>query len=132
MKSRSTEPTDTPTVIRISPMAMVGVGFLTLAQMSLVLAEPRWFTPTLIIPLIASIAIFRYRTTADAETVTARGYFSSRTAAWTEIDGLRFDRKSWALARLHDGTEFRLPAVTFATLPELTEVSGGRVPNPYA
>jgi hypothetical protein len=25
-----------------------------------------------------------------------------------------------------------LPAVTFATLPLLTEASGGRVPNPYA
>jgi hypothetical protein len=25
-----------------------------------------------------------------------------------------------------------LPAVTFATLPLLTQASGGRVPNPYA
>jgi hypothetical protein len=25
-----------------------------------------------------------------------------------------------------------LPAVTFATLPLLTEASGGRVPNPYS
>ncbi|BBY29203.1 PH domain-containing protein [Mycolicibacterium sediminis] len=131
MKSRSTEPTDPRTVIRISPMALVAVGFLTLAQMSLVLAEPRWFTATLVIPLIAAVAIFRYRTVADAETVTARGFFSTRTAPWTEIDGLRFDKKSWALARLKDGSEFRLPAVTFVTLPELTEVSGGRVPNPY-
>ena len=50
---------------------------------------------------------------------------------WDEVDGLRFDRSSWARARLRDGSEMRLPAVTFATLPLLAEASGGRVPNPY-
>jgi hypothetical protein len=50
---------------------------------------------------------------------------------WDDIDGLRFHRGSWARARLKSGTELRLPAVTFATLPLLTEVSSGRVPNPY-
>ncbi|WP_139808798.1 PH domain-containing protein, partial [Mycobacterium avium] len=38
---------------------------------------------------------------------------------------------SWARARLKSGDELRLPAVTFATLPELTRASAGRVPNPY-
>ena len=33
---------------------------------------------------------------------------------------------------LTDGRELLLPAVTFSTLPLLTEVSEGRVPNPYA
>ncbi|CKT21350.1 low molecular weight protein antigen 6 cfp6 [Mycobacterium tuberculosis] len=50
---------------------------------------------------------------------------------WDDIDGLRFHRGSWARATLKDGTELRLPAVTFATLPHLTEASSGRVPNPY-
>jgi hypothetical protein len=77
------------------------------------------------------VAVFRYRTEADADTVTARTLFGSRTARWSDVDGLRFDRKSWALARLKDGSEFRLPAVTFATLPTLTAATGGRVPNPY-
>lgn len=120
-----------PVVVKISPMAHLGVGFFTLAAMSLVLAEPRMFIAILILPIAASFAIVRYRTIADRDTVTARGLFSSRTAAWTDIDGLRFDKRSWALACLKDGTSFRLPAVTFATLPELTAASGGRVPNPY-
>jgi hypothetical protein len=50
---------------------------------------------------------------------------------WSEVDGLRFDKSSWALARRKDGSEFRLPAVTFATLPLLAAATGGRVPNPY-
>jgi len=37
----------------------------------------------------------------------------------------------WAYAQLKNGSELRLPAVTFATLPLVTEASGGRVPNPY-
>ena len=50
---------------------------------------------------------------------------------WDDIDGLRFGKASWARAQLKDGRELRLPAVTFATLPLLTEASAGRVPNPY-
>ena len=50
---------------------------------------------------------------------------------WEDIDGLGFVRSSWARAHLKDGSDVRLPAVTFATLPLLTEASGGRVPNPY-
>jgi Bacterial PH domain len=120
-----------PVIVKISPMAHLGVGFFTLAAMSLVLAEPRVFTAILILPVIASYAIVRYRTVADRDTVTARRLFSSRTVKWSDIDGLRFDKRSWALACLRDGTSFRLPGVTFATLPELTAASGGRVPNPY-
>ena len=50
---------------------------------------------------------------------------------WDDIEGLRFGKGSWARAQLKDGGELLLPAVTFATLPLLTEASGGRVPNPY-
>ena len=63
--------------------------------------------------------------------MTARTLLGSETVAWDDIDGLRFDRRAWARAQLKDGREVRLPAVTFATLPQLTAASGGRVPNPY-
>ncbi|MBU9764412.1 PH domain-containing protein [Mycobacterium sp. TNTM28] len=113
-------------------MAHLAVGFLALGLLTLVLSNPAWFTVLLVIPIALSVAIFWYRTTADADGVTARSLRGSRTLPWSDIKGLRFDRSSWAIADLNDGTELRLPAVTFATLPLLTEVSGGRVPNPYA
>ena len=81
--------------------------------------------------MILSACIVRLRTVADRDTVTARTLLGSKTVRWEEIDGLRFAKGSWARAQLNDGGELRLPAVTFATLPLLTEVSGGRVPNPY-
>jgi len=112
-------------------MAHVAVGLLTLAMLSLVLAGPDWFALMLVIPAGLSLVIARYRTTADRDTVTARTLLGSETVRWDDIDGLRFGRRAWALARRRDGSEVSLPAVTFATLPVLTAVTDGRVPNPY-
>ncbi|CAM3424758.1 PH domain-containing protein [Mycolicibacterium frederiksbergense] len=120
-----------PLVIRISPMAHFAVFFLFLGLAALVFVWPSWTQILFAIPVLVSAAVVRYRTVADREKVTSRTLLSSRTVPWTEIDGLRFNRSSWAKARLTDGSELTLPAVTFATLPLLTAVSGGRVPNPY-
>ena len=127
--SADSEPT--PVVIRISPLAHFAVGFLVLGLLTLVLAGPAWVALLLVIPVILSLVVIRYRTVADRDTVTARTLLGSETVSWDDVDGLRFGRSSWASAQLEDGRELRLPAVTFATLPLLTEASGGRVPNPY-
>jgi len=113
-------------------MAHFAVGFLTLGMLAVILAGPPWFALLLLIPIALSATVVRYRTVADRETVTARSLLSSETVGWDDIDGLRFNRSSWASAHLKDGRDLRLPAVTFATLPQLTEVSSGRVPNPYS
>jgi Bacterial PH domain len=120
-----------PVVIRISPMAHFAVGFLTVGLLAVIMAGPPWVALLLVIPIMLSVAIARYRTVADSTTVRARSLLSSETVDWDDIDGLRFDRSSWACAHLKNGQDLRLPAVTFATLPLLTEVSAGRVPNPY-
>ncbi len=112
-------------------MAHLAVALLALTLLAVVFAGPGWFTLLLLIPVLLSVLIARYRTTADRETVTARTLLGSRTLRWDDVDGLRFGRKAWALARRRDGTEITLPAVTFATLPLLTAASDGRVPNPY-
>ncbi|BBY43364.1 hypothetical protein MCEL_16590 [Mycolicibacterium celeriflavum] len=121
-----------PVVIRISPMAHFAVGFLALGLLSLVLAGLTWVAVLLIVPIGLSIYVVRYRTVADRDTVTARSLLGSETVRWDDVDGLRFGKGSSAYAHLKDGRDLRLPAVTFATLPLLTEASGGRVPNPYS
>jgi len=112
-------------------MAHFAVGFLALGVLALVFAGPAWVRLLLVIPVVLSASIVRYRTVADRDTVTARTLLGSETVSWDDIEGLRFGKGSWAYARRKDGTELRLPAVTFATLPSLTEASEGRVPNPY-
>jgi hypothetical protein len=118
-------------VIKVSPLAHFAVGFLALGLLSPVLAWPL-SAPLLVIPVVLSALIIRLRTVADQHGVTVRTLLGTRTVHWDEIDGLRFSKSSWARARLTNGTELRLPAVTFATLPLLTAASAGRVPNPYA
>lgn len=112
-------------------MALLAVGFLALGLLAPAMAWP-WTAPVLLIPILLAALILRLRTVADRETVTARTLLGSTTVHWDEIDGLKFVRTAWARAQLKNGGELRLPAVTFATLPLLTEVSDGRVPNPYS
>nr|WP_231987785.1 MULTISPECIES: PH domain-containing protein [Mycobacterium] len=121
-----------PVVIRISPMAHFAVAFLAFSMLSLVLAGLTWVAALLIIPIVLSVFVARYRTVADHDQVTARTLLGSETVGWGDIDGLRFGKGSSAYAHLKDGRDLRLPAVTFATLPLLAEASEGRVPNPYA
>lgn len=127
----SDESTSNPVVIRMSPMAHFASAFLALGLLVMITVFPTWGAVFMVLPIVASVAIVRLRTVADRNTVTARTLVSSRTVGWDEIDGLRFDRSSWARARLRDGSDMLLPAVTFAMLPLLTDASGGRVPNPY-
>ena len=72
VSSQSSSGAGTPVVVKISPMAHFAVGFFALGLLALVLTEPVWFAPLLILPIAASVAILRYRTVADRDTVTAR------------------------------------------------------------
>lgn len=127
-----TSPDDGSVVIRISPMAHIAAAFLAIAIVVLVPFLGLWGLVFLLFPLLASVAIERYRTTADRAGATARTLTSSKTVPWTHIEGLRFTRGGWARACRQDGSEQLLPAVTFTTLPTLNEASGGRVPDPYS
>jgi len=128
----SAETAQDPVVIKISPMAHLAVGFLALGLLALMLAGPSWVAVLLVIPILLSTYIARSRTIADRDTVTARTLLGSETVRWDDVHGLRFGKGSSAYAHLKEGRDLRLPAVTFATLPLLTEASGGRVPNPYS
>ncbi len=121
----------TAAVIRISRMAHLASAFLALCLLIVVPVLGPAGLGLLVIPLLLSLAVERLQTVADEDGVTARGLLSSRTLAWSQIEGLKFTGGRWARACSADGAELRLPAVTFATVPILTGASGGRVPNPY-
>jgi hypothetical protein len=112
-------------------MAHLAVGFFAFGLLALVLAGPTWCAALLVIPVVLSAMVMRYRTVAGPDTVIARSLLSSRTVRWQDVKGLQFTKSAWAKAELTDGSLLRLPAVTFATLPLLTAASEGRVPNPY-
>jgi hypothetical protein len=117
-------------VIKVSPIAHFAVSFFALGLLVPVLTWPPT-APLLVIPILLSALVIRLRTVADQNGVTVRTLLGTQAVRWDDIDGLRFNKSSWARAQLKSGGELRLPAVTFATLPLLTEASAGRVPNPY-
>jgi hypothetical protein len=118
-------------VVRIPQMAHIASAFILFWLVLLMPAFGRWGLVLLAIPVLLSAAIERLRTTADADSVTARYLLSTRSLPWSQVEGLKFTRGRWARACRPDMSEMRLPAVTFATLPQLTAASGGKVPNPY-
>src|SRR5260370_12968254 len=117
-------------VIRISPMAHFAVGFLALGVRALVFAGPAWVVPLLVIPVLLSASIVRYRTVADRDTVTARTLLGSETVSWDDIEGLRFGKGAWAYARRKDGSELRLPAAPLAPRPPLAPPRPTPLPSP--
>ncbi len=61
-------------------MAHLAVALLAFAMLSVVFAGPGWWALLLVIPVMLSLVIVRYRTTADRETVTARTLLGSEKA----------------------------------------------------
>ena len=80
----SAEQTDKPVTIRMSQMAHFAVGFFTLGLLVPVLTWP-WTSPLLIIPVLLSASVIRWRTVADRETVTARTLLGSKTVRWEQL-----------------------------------------------
>lgn len=124
--------TASPAVFRIGGLAYFGplmmmVPALILAGTSLVYLG--W---TLVVPLVVAYWMYRIRTVAGADGVRAVGTFRTRTFTWSELGGLSFPRWGSVRAELTDSSRVRLPAVSFRDLPRLSEVSGGRIPDPYA
>ena len=61
-----------------------------------------------------------------ARTRVGHAFRAARSASWDELAGVGFTGPR-AVARLEDGSEFVLPAVTFNSIPALAEASGGRI-----
>ncbi|WP_051198378.1 PH domain-containing protein [Gordonia shandongensis] len=122
----------TTTDFKISPLAYLVVPLVLLLSFMMMGVSVAGFGWTLIFPIALAWWIHHLRTEVDAQGMTAVGTFSTTRVPWGDVDGLRFPRWSAARAVLTDGTEVPLPSVGFGDLPVLAEISGGRVPDPFA
>lgn len=75
-------------VIKVSAMAHLAVGFLTLGLLVPILIWPA-SAALLVMPVVLSTLIIRLRTAADVQGVTVRTLLTSQTVRWDDIDGLR-------------------------------------------
>lgn len=119
-------------VFRMSPIALLFVLFLVVCMTPVAAGPYRALLVLYVIPVALLIWIVRTRTVADPAGLTARTVLHSRRIAWDELRGLKLVKRTRTLAVLTDDTEVRLPEVRVRHLALLSDISGGRVPDPSA
>ena len=125
--------TAVPVVIRISPMAHVAVGFFALGAAHPDPGQSRLVRRAAGHPGRGVGAVFRYRTDGrSGHRHGAHAVEQQHGRPWEDVDGLALRPRRVGVGAPEGRLgELRLPAVTFATLPQLTAATDGRVPNPY-
>ncbi len=132
------QPAELPTT-RFRPqkthfMAVVFLVFLAFVAMGFSL----WLTPLLLAPLVYALWIMRVRTTVSSRGITAVYFVGGhRSLPWERFRGILFDKRGRALAvgrssedSEDDDVRFALPAISFNSLPALSEATRGRIPDP--
>lgn len=92
-----------------------------------------WLAVTLLAPLIYTLWIFRVRTTVGPRGITAVYLMNKRRSVpWSDFAGLFFDKRGRAFAVTKAKERVALPAISFNSLPELEEATGGMIPDPIS
>lgn len=90
-----------------------------------------WLAVTLLAPAIYTLWVFRVRTTVGPRGITAVYLFNKRrSVSWSDFAGLFFDKRGRAFAVTKSKERIALPAISFNTLPQLKEATGGLIPDP--
>lgn len=84
------------------------------------------------VPLALIVFVMRTRTVVDRNGMVARTVFGRTLVPWEDLRSLRVSEKSWVRAVLDNDREVTLPAVRTGSVPLLSQVSGGLVPDPSA
>ncbi|AWB83868.1 PH domain-containing protein [Corynebacterium liangguodongii] len=119
--------TDSPQVFRptrehiLAIVLMTAIALIGIAWAPLVLG---WI---LLFPAAYLAWVLSSSTTVSSRGIETR-YLMRRNAslAWGELAGIAF-QGARALATTKDGSTYPLPGVTFNTIPELSEASGGAI-----
>jgi hypothetical protein len=117
-------------VFRIPPTANLAALLLAVTGTPFAFAAP-WLWLVYLVPVGIVVWVLRNRTTADADGLTARSTFTSKTLRWEDLVSLKLDG-SRVSAVDSEGNATSLPGVRVRHLSLLSSVSGGRVPDPAA
>lgn len=144
---------DVARVIRITPLAYLGVFILVICVFFAIVGWPAGLWWLAAIPIATGWWVYRSRTVVSSSGLDLHTAFGSRHIDWAQLRGLRVpDRHiDWVRfggifriprrlvhthlgvrAHLVDGTEVALPAVSYDRLRDLAVASNGRIPDPFA
>ncbi len=119
-------------VIRIPRLAFLGVFILLMCVFFPFVGWPAGLWWLLLIPAVVLVWVLRTQTTVSAAGLDLRTLFGSRHLDWAQVKGVRIPKRGYVRADLTDGTEAKLPAVSYDRLRDLAAASGGRIPDPFA
>ncbi|WP_433657175.1 PH domain-containing protein [Nocardia sp. CA-128927] len=120
------------TVIRIPRLAFLGVFILFMCVFFMFVGWPIGLWWLLLIPVAVSVWVLRTQTTVSAGGLDLRTVFRSRHLDWSQLKGVRIPKRGYVRADLVDGSEVKLPAVSYDRVRDLAVASQGRIPDPYA
>ncbi|MEA3529018.1 PH domain-containing protein [Nocardia sp. NPDC019304] len=119
-------------VIRIPRLAFLGVFILLMCVFFPFVGWPAGLWWLLLIPVAVLAWVLRTQTTVSDAGLDLRTLFGSRHLDWAQLKGVRIPKRGYVRADLTDGTEVKLPAVSYDRLRDLAAFSGGRIPDPFA
>lgn len=120
------------TVIRIPRLAFLGVFILFMCVFFMFVGWPIGLWWLLLIPVAVTVWVLRTQTTVSESGLDLRTVFGSRHLDWSQLKGVRIPKRGYVRADLVDGTEMKLPAVSYDRVRDLALASQGRIPDPYA
>lgn len=120
------------TVIRIPRLAFLGVFILFMCVFFMFVGWPIALWWLLLIPVAVTVWVLRTQTTVSERGLDLRTVFGSRHLDWSQLKGVRIPKRGYVRADLVDGTEVKLPAVSYDRVRDLAVASQGRIPDPYA
>lgn len=119
-------------VIRIPRLAFLGVFILLMCVFFPFVGWPAGLWWLLLIPVAVLAWVLRTQTGVSDAGLDLRTLFGSRHLDWAQVKGVRIPKRGYVRADLTDGSEVKLPAVSYDRLRDLATFSGGRIPDPFA
>ncbi|WP_431958089.1 PH domain-containing protein [Nocardia lijiangensis] len=118
-------------VIRIQPLAYLGVVVLALCVFLFFVGWPAGLWWLLLLPVVVAAWVARTRTVVSDAGLDLRTLFGSRHLDWDQVKGVSLPKRGFVRAHLADGSEVKLPAVSYDQLRTLITASKGRLPDVF-
>lgn len=132
---RAPVPESTPadrTLFRVNPMSYLVLAVLILGILWPIAAYPLALCWLILIPVGFAWWVARTRTRVGEDGVHLSSWRSRKDVPWEEVKGVMFPKTGFAKLVTTGDKSLPMGGVSFHDLPRLSEVSRGRIRDPYS
>ena len=114
--------------LRMSRTVLLPVVLFAFCLLPLATVTP-WLLLLLLVPALIAAWVVRVGVDLGDQGVTVRSLLGGRTVTWDRLTGIRVadDGSLWLVTTA--GTQLRLPVLRPRDLPQLSELTDGRIPQ---